>query len=384
MKVALLKLGGHFEESSTSIAIGEVKSIYILLSKIKQISKLDIFTVLSKKQEESRRPKQMSLFTRKKEIEYTIRSLDKEFDSLVNDYDVLVVVNGSANFFGGTEDTAILMTYRAIRDFKGKVFYFLTDPALMLKQLSIASKPWADKYRDEDYLFIQRKIDYICQANNLDHVKLLTERDSYVSTDSICHFPFEKFTYVYNKPLRFNPDPPKDLIYGGTFRSGAREKSLINYYFGYENVNVELFGKLKLEDFNENKVGSLSKPNFAGFVPYDRFIRYMNEEAMSTVLIGDEVYIDCEDIAQRVYESILASVVCFVDIRYDQNKNIFKNETLREFNYVSSRDDVEKKINYLKNNLQFRENIVKLQYEDTKIDIDGYCSSLYDILNGEG
>lgn len=384
MKIALLKLGGHFEEDSTSITIGEVKSIYILLSKIQQISKLDIFTILSKKQEESRKPKQMFLFTRKKEVEYNIRSLDKEFDLLINDYDTLVVVNGSANFFGGAEDTAILLTYKAIRDFKNKVFYFLTDPALMLKQLNIASKPWADKYKDENYFFVQRKINYICQANNLDHVKLLTERDSYVNTDKIYHFPFEKFTYVYNQPLRFNPNPPKDVIYGGTFRSGAREKSLINYYFGYKDVRVELFGKLRLEDFNEKKVGSLSKPEFAGFVPYDRFIRYMNEEAMSTVLIGDEVYIDCEDIAQRVYESILASVVCFVDIRYDQNKKIFKNETLRDFNYVGSRDDVEKKINYLKNNSQFRENIVKLQYEDTKIDINDYCNSLYEILNEEG
>lgn len=382
MKVAVIKLGGHFDEDNTSINIGEVKSIYILLNKIQEISKLDIFTILSKKQEESKKPKQMLLFSKKKEVEYNIRSLNKEFDSLINEYDTLLIINGSINFFGGAEDESILLTYKAIRDFKKDIFYFLTDPALMLKQLNISSKPWADKYKDENYFFIDKKVNYICQANNLDYIRELSDKDSFVKIDNIYHFPFEKFTYVYHAPIGFNPNPERDLVYGGTFRSGAREKALINFYFGYNDVDVELFGKLRLDDFNQKKIVSLSKPSFGGFVPYSQFIKHMNK-AMSTVLIGDDLYIKCEDIAQRVYESILASVVCFVDIKYDKNKIIFKNQTLRDFNYVSSRQDVEEKINYLKNNSHFRENIVKLQYEDTKIDVREYCHDLYNILNKE-
>lgn len=383
MRVALIKLGGHFDEDNTSINIGEVKSIYILLSKIQEISKLDIFTILSKKQEDAKKPKQISLFSKKKEIEYNIRSLNKEFNSLINDYDALLIVNGSINFFGGAEDESILLTYKAIRDFKKDVFYFLTDPALMLKQLNISSKSWSDKYKDENYFFIDKKVNYICQANNLDYIKELSEKDSYVKINEIHNFPFEKFTYVYNIPIAFNPNPVKDLAYGGTFRSGAREKALVNFYFGYNKVNVELFGKLRIDDFNEKRISSLSVPSFGPFVPYSQFISYMNKETMSTVLIGDDLYIKCEDIAQRVYESILASVICFVDITYDKNKIIFKNEILRDFNYVSSRQEVEEKINYLKNNLHFRENIVKLQYEDTKINVQEYCHDLYKILNKE-
>ena len=48
-----------------------------------------------------------------------------------------------------------------------------------------------------------------------------------------------------------NNNRPVDLIYGGSFRGGKREKKLIDYYFLQNNLNVELYGTIRLDQFKE-------------------------------------------------------------------------------------------------------------------------------------
>ena len=52
----------------------------------------------------------------------------KSFDEVdVNDYDRLIVVNSSINFFGGKPNLAILSAQKFMAKYKSKIYYLFTD-----------------------------------------------------------------------------------------------------------------------------------------------------------------------------------------------------------------------------------------------------------------
>ena len=82
----------------------------------------------------------------------SINIIDLSKDSLKNinkrNYDLLLVFNGNANFFGGAEDELSILNYITINNYDGKVLYCLTDLNLILKQIynAVTNKDWGSKY----------------------------------------------------------------------------------------------------------------------------------------------------------------------------------------------------------------------------------------------
>lgn len=364
MKLAVVKIGARIaiNGSSTSGGTGETLSIISLI--IKAGYKVDAYTkILDKDQMPS---------------DFNILNIETEYTTINNkDYDCLIVLNGNANFFGGCEDINVMLTYDIINNFNGKIFYILCDPNLTLKQIwkSVQGKVWGETYSQNNVLITRKDISILTQSYNIEEVKKLVSKNN-IDFSRIQYFPFEKFPLYTLEDMPYDGIFSTDVSYGGTFRNGKREDDMIKYYFNYpEDINVEMFGKITIDNFNDKKIKNLKPPIFNKSVKYDNFSNKM-KESLSTVIIGDILYKKLDDLAQRIYESIRIGNIVFIDSTYDKYKRVFKNSDLRDLCYVESKDDVINRIRYIKKNPNIINSIITAQRKDVEIDINDYLKEL--------
>jgi hypothetical protein len=364
MRCAVIKLGSRisFSTKDTSGGNGEARSVISLLDgsgiDVSIYTKLASFDILDPK----------------------YKWTDVRESTNTSDCDFLMIMNGSVNFFAGKEDEFQINNYKIINNFKGKVFYILCDPALALMQIwsSIKSKPWANKYSEKEMTVSRTDIIYISQA--FDTEKILTHiKPSQVKPESVVHFPFEKFPLLH-APLDFNSDPMIDLSYGGTMRQGRRTNKMIKFYFGHPpDIEVELFGKIDREDFQESKLAGLSLPKFLPPVEYADMMSRMNKSSSHCVL-GDPLYEKTNDIPQRMAESINASVVTFVDSDMDKLRRFFNGDReLIDFLYVESREQLSDRIRLIREE-SFRKDIVAHQFSALDFDATYYKRSFHKLI----
>lgn len=366
MKVGIIKLGARisFNASDTSGGNGEARSIIAITEAAG--AEIHIYTKILKKDD---------LLP-----QYHWHQIAADHDTSHLDY--LLVINGRTNFFGGAEDIEQILNYKIINQFHGKVFYAYCDPALTLVQLwpAIEGKDWGKNWNKDDILITRNDITYISQPFDIAAVKKLLPK-TVPAPDKIIHYPFEQFPMM-RESFPFNETPSVDLSYGGTMRGGKRVKKMEKFYFGYDpDISVEMFGKITEDDFLKlpkfNK--ELSRPVFTKSVRYDMILPKMND-AMCHVAIGDPLYEEINDVAQRVYESINASVVTFIDSDMDKNRRVYGND---DFFYVASREDVQKRIRFLKANPDVRKKVIKKQFDLVKFDVKSYSKGLLDILEAK-
>ena len=295
-------------------------------------------------------------------------------------FDALIVLNGNVNFFGGAEDPEQLLNYKIINHFSGPVFYIYCDPELTLKQVwpSVAKKPWGNKWAEADLSITRKDIIYLSQPHDVKMISESFNPKNEILPGKIQHFPFEKFPCL-NDQLSMNASPEVDLSYGGTMRGGKRAQKMVKYYFGHpEDISVEMFGKIDLEDFSKiNKVSShvlfFRAPTFTGPIRYDEMLPKMNK-AMCHVVIGDPYYEKINDMAQRAYESIWSNVVTFIDSDLDSLRRVYgRDKELADFLYVSERQEVSEKIQLLKKDPTLRAQILSDQLAAINFNADEYC-----------
>ena len=365
MNLAILKIGARIVPNGdkASASNGEALSIIKLL--INCGFNIDVYTKVLSKDE--------------KPIGFNIYDINSNFNDIQN-HDALIVINGNVNFFGGAEAADEIAIYKAINNFKNNIYYILCDPALVLKQIwkSINKKDWGIKYNEKDIVIDNKDINVITQCLDVNKIDSMFKEQG-IKSNSI-YFPFEKFPLYLLKDKKINSNYKYDILYGGTFRSGKRELDMIKFYFNYpSDINVEIFGKIKADNFNEIKTKGLLFPKFDKAVSYNEFYNKMSE-GLSTVIIGDKLYKDVNDLAQRIYESIRIGNIVFIDESYDKNKRVFSNKFLRDICYVDNKCDIINKIRYIKSKPVLREEIINLQREDTKLDIKEYENNLTQLI----
>jgi hypothetical protein len=254
MKILVLKIGARIVKSGSSG--GSIEAISII-EMIKNQNQVTCYTKILPKDEKVQG------------VEFL--QIEENYQNL--DYDVLLIINGNVNFFGGAENKLDLLNYTIINNFKGKIFYVLCDPNLTLKQIwkSVEKKEWGHKYKKED-LFISRKdINYISQPYHIQEVWDLIKKTE-IEIKDVVHYPLYKFTLM-NKRLEYNNQKTMDILYGGTFRSGRREAKMIKFLFDYpSSVNINLIGNIKVENFNQKKIAGLNTPNILKPLNYFDFL----------------------------------------------------------------------------------------------------------------
>lgn len=369
MNICVFKIGGRIalDSRSTSGGTGEALSIIKILTTGGH--NVTVFTKVNKKDEIP--------------LDFKIKNIEDEYQNINNyNFDIMLVINGNVNYFGGADSPSDTLIYYCINNFKKKVYYVLCDPNLVLRQIwpGISKKSWSSNYKQKDIEITRIDINYICQARNLDEVKKYIEKNGII-IDNFYHFPFEKFVY-----LMLQDSPPVnnyhyDLIYGGTFRSGKREKFMVDFYCNYPNdISIKMFGKITANNFSK-KYNIQKYPDFGKAVQYFEFNNAMRD-GLATIIIGDPLYIKLNNIAQRVYEAILNGNIVFIDENYDKDKIVFGNDPiLSKFNYVSSKEDVIKRIKKLKENTKYIKYIIDKQKNVVNFNKQEYCNELTKILN---
>lgn len=368
MKVAVVKIGARIalSTSSTSGGTGETLSIISLL--LGADIGVDVYSSISSRDIS---PDNFKIF-----------EISTDYNK-VNDrgYDALIVLNGNANFFGGTEDETVLLTYNIINNFKGKVFYILCDPNLTLKQIwsSVEKKPWGNKYNKEDIFVKRTDIEVLTQVHNTSAIESMMKKHL-DSIASVKYYPFEKFPLYTMKNMSLPESYDKDIIYGGTFRSGKREEDMVKFYFDYpEDIRVEMFGKITADNFKQDKIKDLRQPKFSKSVKYDEF-PFKMKTGISTIIIGDMLYKKIDDLAQRIYESIRIGNIVFIDSSYDRNKRVFTDPLLRDICYVESKKCITETIRSLKKSPHLIAEIAEKQRENTEIDYEEYLGNLKELI----
>lgn len=375
MKVAVIKLGSRiaYGGKDTSGGNGEAKAIIEMLHQ--GGASVDIYTKILKK---DIIPDYLNIW-----------NIEDEYKNINNrEYDALIVLNGSVNFFGGAEARDQILNYDLINNFHKKVFYIYCDPALTLRQIwgSISKKEWSRNYDINDIFISRDDITYISQPYNLDSVKELLKKYDDVSIKDIVHYPLEMFNCMDNK-LPMVENPTYDLLYGGTMRSNRRIDKMIKFYFGYpDDVNAHMFGKIKLPDLvkraEKKHEAGLSEPSIGKSVNYSEYNKKVND-TLAHIVIGDKWY-EGNDMPQRCYQSIWASTITFIDIELDPGKRVFaESEFCKKFNYVSSREEVIERLKNLKDHPSIRTKIIDEQFKAIKFDTKTYCSNFVKLLKNK-
>lgn len=378
MKVGVLKLGARisFSSQGTSGGTGEALSIIKML----QLGGGDVHIFTKILDKDNLVP------------EFTWHDLRQSTEVLVSEIekvDALVIINGTVQFYGGVEDREQLLNYVLINRFKGPVYYVLCDPELTLKQVwpAVEKKPWASNWTESQINITRTDITYLSQPYDVDKVLGAMGKNE-VKPKNIIHFPFEKFPCL-NEQLPFNLFPKVDLSYGGTMRGGKRIGKMIKYYFGHpDNISVEMFGKIELDDFKKSKkyaslLATCRPPIFTGAIKYDLMLPKMNE-AMAHCVIGDPWYEDINDIPQRLYESVMSQVVTFIDEDMDRARRVWSaDKELADFLYVSSREELSEKIQLLKLDTSLRKEIVNSQFAAIGFDAKQYCTEFVNLLKSD-
>jgi len=367
MKLAVIKFGGRINGNGDGAIGGEVLIAVDLL--VKGGNEVHCYTKLCNKD-----------ILIKDVIFHDSSTFDPN-----TQYDALIVINGNINFYGGLTSTVEMDNLKIINSFKGKVIYMLFDPMLPLKQYWDGIKikqdkyNWSDKYTEKE-MFIERDdIIYISQPYNLQAVDTILQKTG-VKHKYIVHYPLYKMHLAYYDRLTFNNNPRLvDLSYGGTFRNKKREDKLIKFYFGYpDNYNIDIFGKIKLDNFTSKKIINLTSPKFTSGVPHN-CVRYRMEKSLGTVVIGDKWY-EGKNLAQRVYENILSNTINFIDLDLDPMRLVYSHDTFFDMLYVKDREEVIRVLDMIKEHPDRLKDICDAQYDCVSINKQQYIDDLTDMI----
>jgi hypothetical protein len=379
MKAAVIKLGGRITwDTSAGVAPGEAGSICKAL--VRGGAEVHVYTALMKKD------------TLHPSITWH-DILDTSYPD-INEQDVLFVINGNVNFFGGAEDEAQIANYRMLNNFKGKVVYVMCDPELPLMQIweNVSKKEWGSKYSKDDILITRTDIHVLSQPYALEAMKKHWPTKG-VKPGNFFHFPMDRFPML-NEFLEPAHEPTVDLLYGGTPRGGRRIPNLYKWYCNLPaDISVEIFGSIDETDFHKHpKVGpltagqelmhmkhgspSLRYPTFTGKVKYDEVLSKMNT-GLAHLVTGDGSYEVLDIIPQRVAECFAAGNIVFVDANMDKSRRIYPaGEMAHDFLYVANQAELVDRLRIVKADSSIRLDLLYAQKVATNFNADEFCQSL--------
>jgi len=366
MKVAVIKIGGRIANEGHGITSFEAVSISKMLS-IGGFN-ADCFTKISNKDKPIKG--------------LNILEITEHYKSISDNYDTLIVINGNVNFYGGVETTDQLLNLHIINNFKGHIFYVFIDTLLPLKNVwnSVEKKPWGKKYSKNDILITRNDIIYVTMCYDTEAVFNITKKTD-IHPKNVLYFPFEKYAF-FGKRLKTIGTKSTDLIYGANSFRNKREKKLIKFYFNLpEDINAEFYGKMKEDDFNTKLTFNKRYPAFNPPVQYKENLEALNK-SISTINISD-AFNEGRQLNPRIYETVLANVVSFMDRDYDPLKKAFKEKELQEFLYISSQTELIEKIRKLKLDNQYMNRIIDLQYEDSFISEENLSKQFCELISSQ-
>jgi hypothetical protein len=254
--------------------------------------------------------------------------------------------------------------YKIFNEFKGPVFFVLSDPEGPLKTYP------------EHGLFVTREDTIVLsQSWNLPY---LQNRWSRVS-DSKCsfvRFPFEQFPMMFKRP-ELVLDPECDLSYGGQVRFGKRSARLYeSYYNAPSDIDVMLFGTISTVNLEHQGYKITRSPRFEPSVQANKILLKMSQSICHYATCDIE-YELLGLLPQRVYEGVAARTFVFVDERLGKGRKQFSADPeVQAFAYIKSPAELYDKIRALKSDLVARAQMIEAQDKSVQFNAKEYGESL--------
>lgn len=270
----------------------------------------------------------------------------KDISSNLESIDNIFIQLAPINFFGGVLDDYVVKFINSIGDLKDRNFYILVnDPRIKPQNPAevVFKRFGLCKEQINNWNNIFEKANYCFQGKDLN--KFFDEDKN----RKIINLDF--FTYIFKNDVKYSnfinlEDKQFNLIYYGDKRGSHREKKIKKYVensksnllVGYKTKNVDI--------------------TFMNKVSHNDLQKVINKSICS-LIIGDKEHED--NIATfRLYETLASSTLCAIDIDYDPNKELIKNETLRNILYVKNQNDIDKLI------LLYSKELIYLQQQELK------------------
>lgn len=303
-----------------------------------------------------------------------------------NDYDEIYIYNASFNPFGGLFKDEALDTFEQLYSFNGDVIYFLVDPKMPAMDFSgfLRARDKNKTYtfgsdsKERDYkryiepeivdgwtdkVWKRMKIAY----GGIDYSKYckiwndkLKGKVSYKTLNEDAEwFNFWIFEYyAVNEELDLKLknyekiDNPYELVYFGNNRQNERNK-IIKAFFDIPEFKKYFIGfDPELENTDTEK-----------YVKHEELFKLMGEKCLATLVVGDDLH-NGNERTPRYFEAMLLDVVAFIRIDYDPEKKYIKNEFLRDFVYVSTKEELKERIEQIKNDPSLYRKIVDLERKE--------------------
>jgi hypothetical protein len=185
-----------------------------------------------------------------------------EIKDINNEYDYLFAYNGPINFYAGAICESMINNFLMMNKWKKPIHYLYNDPNLPWKPIwpGMRSKSW-NTWKEED---VKVASDLIILSNMMesDYKVGKAKHKNIDNKTSFHYFPFNEWIlYGIENPGDIKNTAECDLIYGGSFRGGNRERKMIDYFFDKNKITVNLFGTIKLDKFDQEQIKVLQEAN---------------------------------------------------------------------------------------------------------------------------
>lgn len=298
----------------------------------------------------------------------TVKIVDfDEIDKPIED-DIIIVIHGAINFFGGAENEMITKTYFHVNHAKTdkKIFLFM-DPVipiipLYMRKSTLINRKW-NIYKESDVDdWVHKGIYILGSFYNHDFMK---HKNKNVNVLDTYYVEFNAFPLILYPKQKITDFLLYDYYYAGRYRYGARTRKLNAYFFGDmpEEIKRALVGnitKTNLSKMNSN-ISNIDNLGTLPLIPTNNkldFYTFMNR-CLSTIGINDDS-VNNISFNRRFFESIVFNNVLFVDKLNDSNQLFFDgvDKKIKNFLYVSNKQQLIDNILYLKHNMSFRYDII--------------------------
>lgn len=276
-----------------------------------------------------------------KDIEF-FKDISSNLESTENVFIQLAPIN----FFGGVLDDYVVKFINSIGDLKDRNFYILVnDPRIKPQNPAevVFKRFGLCKEQINNWNNIFEKANYFFQGKDLNK---FFDEDKNRKTINL-----DFFTYIFKNDSKYSnfidlENKEFDLIYYGDKRGSHREKKIKKYI---KNSKSNLLVGYKTKNVDTTFMNKVSHNDLQKVI----------DKSICSLIIGDKEHED--NIATfRLYETLASSTLCAIDIDYDPNKELIKNETLRNILYVKNQNDIDKLI------LLYSKELIYLQQQELK------------------
>lgn len=363
MKAAIITLNGRITLGQHNIRSIDIAALKAFVASRTEYRVIDYVSTTKKRLKEGD-PESVSYFK------------DSSATSLL-EYDDIYIYNSTANFIGGAIQSHTVRQIKEISRHKGRLFYVQTDPQLHLVNLAFIiynaveggrklTFPNEQRLSKEDVeRFSQQKWTVLYNGRNYEkytpfyHRKVSTrDRCLIIGFEYVDYFEKLYASLSLNLPnSRSISDREFDLVYYGnwrperakTFKKYFLDNGLKNYFIGIKDTQLPNAPFLDVE--------------FCDYIDHSLLGNEVNR-AIASVVIGDPTHGETQVKTARFFENIKSKVVSFIDLQYDPQRTLYRNNLLRDHLYVNDGLQVAQKLQKIKQREGMFERILELQLQE--------------------